>query len=180
MRNLLLGLIDFRLRLQPKLKNLFLTIAESHKPDCLFVACSDSRVVPNLFASTNPGEMFVIRNVGNLVPCCSHHTEAHNNINPSDMEVSTGAAIEHSVINLKIKDIIICGHSNCGAMKALLGEVTNLDKTPQLASWIKRAKPSLDRYRDGKDGLLGLKNLEIDSTLPPVDQLSQINVLQQV
>ena len=68
MKKLINGIVDFRKNVRPAVKDTFALLALGQRPDCLFIACSDSRVVPNLFASTEPGDLFVIRNVGNLIP----------------------------------------------------------------------------------------------------------------
>ena len=84
MKKLLEGIRDFHVRVRPTYRERFAHLALGQSPDCLFVACSDSRVVPNLFASTDPGDLFVLRNVGNIVP-------------PADVErgaVGSGAAVE--------------------------------------------------------------------------------------
>src|SRR5690606_25987479 len=108
-------------------------LALGQKPDAFFIACSDSRVVPNLFASTNPGDLFVLRNVGNLVPSPS-----------MNIDVSTVAAMEFSLFNLPISNIIVCGHSECGAMKVLCESSCNCEDYPHLSSWLNIGKFSLE------------------------------------
>src|SRR5271154_4035155 len=111
MKKLIQGIVDFKKNLTDEKRALFAQLALGQKPDTLFVACSDSRVVPNLFASTNPGDLFILRNIGNLVPPFT----------PVSQEACAQAALEFSVLNLNIADIIICGHSECSAMQALAG-----------------------------------------------------------
>ncbi len=104
-------------------ERLFQTLAEGQQPETLFITCSDSRIDPNLLTQSEPGELFILRNAGNIVPPYGH--------------IHTGetATIEFAVTALKIKDIIICGHSHCGAIKALLHpeQLTNL---PAVAGWL--------------------------------------------
>ena len=130
------------------------------KPDALFIACSDSRVVPNLFASTNPGDLFVLRNIGNLIPPASL----------SLCDTSVSAALEFSLFSLNVSDIIVCGHSECGAMQALVQGIEGLC-CPNLKSWLKYGEESLNKMRKG---------LIMDSSLSEHNQLSQVNVLQQM
>eukprot|EP01114_Cavostelium_apophysatum_P017172 TRINITY_DN5037_c0_g1_i1.p1 TRINITY_DN5037_c0_g1~~TRINITY_DN5037_c0_g1_i1.p1 ORF type:complete len:281 (+),score=49.34 TRINITY_DN5037_c0_g1_i1:77-919(+) len=193
MRHLINGILDFRRRFLPELADVFKKLDNGQQPDCLFVACSDSRVVPNLFASTNPGEMFVVRNVGNLIPPC---TKGHTKTKEVERYVdSSGAALEFSTIGLNIRNIVVCGHSKCGAMVALNtchGDTTAMTKDkPYIANWLHNAKPSLDRlneYRRTKKPIV-FKGLSVDGdilahidieNLSEEDQLSQVNVLQQL
>ena len=93
-----------------KYKQLFEDLVEfGQQPHTLFITCSDSRVNPNLVTNTQPGEMFVIRNVGNMVP--KYHEKKG--------EHSTLAAIEYAVLTLNVSNIIVCGHTHCGACEAL-------------------------------------------------------------
>lgn len=110
MKKLLNGILDFRRTKRAHYAELFSQLSAEQNPDTLLIACSDSRVVPNLFASTDPGDMFVVRNVGNLVP------------EYGTFRGSVGAAIEFSVDTLNIQHIIVCGHSNCGAVKAIVDD----------------------------------------------------------
>ncbi|GAB1538312.1 hypothetical protein NUACC21_09700 [Scytonema sp. NUACC21] len=91
----------------------------------LFITCSDSRIDPNLLTQTQPGELFIIRNVGNVIP-------PYGTINSGE-----GAAIEYAVHALGVKDIIICGHSQCGAMKGLLQLGSLADEMPLVYEWLK-------------------------------------------
>jgi len=184
MRNLLLGIIDFRQRVLPKVQTKFQELEFHQKPDSLFVACSDSRVVPNLFASTNPGELFVVRNIGNMVPLTDELI--NKNVHYS---LSVGAAIEFSNANLKVSDIIVCGHSECGAMKAVVDQVDFSSTLPHLHSWLKNADTSMTKLKQmiqHKQNTAKFTTLEgeveaqFDTNLLLHDQLSQINVLQQV
>ena len=108
-------------------------VEKGQKPEILFVGCSDSRVTPDLMLDTKPGDMFILRNVGNFVPP----------YNPDDDYHGSSAAIEYAVSVLGVKHIIICGHSHCGACKSLY---QNLDNSPDLIhvrKWLelgKRAK----------------------------------------
>src|SRR5262249_23685343 len=124
-------------KLLPDYRDVFRRLALEQKPDSLFVACSDSRVVPNLFASTEPGDLFVIRNVGNLIaPSGDQGT--------SETDVSELAAVEFAVLNLNVKNIIVCGHSECGAMHAIAhGQRENL--APHLKSWLAHGVPAWEK-----------------------------------
>lgn len=160
MKKLIQGIIDFRKNLTQESRALFAKLALGQKPDALFIACSDSRVVPNLFASTNPGDLFVVRNVGNLIPPAS----------PLPRESSAPAAIEFSLFSLNVSDIIVCGHSECGAMQALLQGV-DPGAYPYLKSWIAYGEESVRKVRGG---------LTLNPALSMHNQLSQVNVLQQM
>jgi carbonic anhydrase len=113
MKKLIQGILDFRRNRIADYREKFSKLALGQSPDTLFIACSDSRVVPNLFASTDPGDLFVIRNVGNLIPPCDSNGR-------SGGENSAWAAIEFSILQLRVSDIVVCGHSECGAIQCIL------------------------------------------------------------
>ncbi len=163
MKKLIQGIVEFRRNVQQSYRENFGRLAIGQSPDTLFVACSDSRVVPNTFASTNPGDLFVMRNVGNLVPPCGKH-----GLSVSDE--AEAAAIEYAVLNLHVSDIIVCGHSECGAMRAILDDRKQLE-FPNLKNWLRHGQPALSRLRKG---------LALDSSLSEHNQLSQLNVLLQI
>lgn len=102
---------------------------EGQKPQVMFVGCSDSRVVPEMLTGARPGELFVARNIANIIPPygIGHH--------------SIGAALEYAVSHLKIAHLVVCGHTDCGGLKALDGRLSRLDE-PSLASWIEFARPA--------------------------------------
>lgn len=103
----------FQTRYFPRLRKQFqLLVDEGQHPTVLFIGCSDSRVVPYLLMDSGPGELFVVRNVGALVPPFDASHGYHG----------TGAAIEFAVLNLGVREIIVCGHSHCGAIRALYQE----------------------------------------------------------
>jgi carbonic anhydrase len=104
---------------------------EGQNPHTLFITCSDSRVLAELITQSKPGDLFVVKNIGNIVPP-SAVTGTTN---------STAAAIEFAVETLRVSDIVVCGHSQCGAMSALLGEVSLSDRTPHLRDWLTLATP---------------------------------------
>ncbi len=160
MKKLIQGIVEFRKGLTKQKRELFARLALGQRPDVLFIACSDSRVVPNLFASTEPGDLFVIRNMGNLIPP----------VESNDQENSVPSAIEFSVMTLNVSDIIVCGHSECGAMQALSQGVEKLT-CPHLQSWLKYGEESLNKLRKG---------VVIDPSLSQHNQLSQVNVLVQM
>jgi carbonic anhydrase len=103
---------------------------EGQNPHTLFITCSDSRVLAELITQSKPGDLFVVKNIGNIVPP-SAVTGSTN---------STAAAIEFAVETLRVSDIVICGHSQCGAMNALLGEVS-AERMPHLREWLTLADP---------------------------------------
>ncbi|MCE2982719.1 MAG: carbonic anhydrase [Parachlamydia sp.] len=159
MKNLVEGIVEFRKNLTDDYRRLFAQLALGHKPDVLFIACCDSRVVPNLFASTNPGDLFVLRNIGNMVPPLS-----------AQAENSPLAALEFATHSLQVKDIVICGHSECGAMQAII-EGVDERSSPHLAAWLQWGVHSYTRLKEKG---------AIDKELSPHNQLSQMNVLQQM
>lgn len=159
MKKLKEGLRRFAQTLTPETRQRFAQLALGQSPDALMIACSDSRVVPNLFASTDPGDLFVVRNVGNIVPV---ETQKHSG--------SEHAALEFSLNELQVQDIIVCGHSECGAMKAICDRA-NLKDLPHLEDWLGSAKNRLDRFD---------LEMEFPESLSEVNRLSQRNVLLQV
>ncbi|HJV23348.1 MAG TPA: carbonic anhydrase [Holophagaceae bacterium] len=103
----------------------FESLAHGQKPEVLFITCADSRINPNLVTQTDPGELFIVRNVGNLVP----------RYEPGSSEA---AAIEFALRQLPIHDVIVCGHSHCGAMQALEGLEDG--SAPALEAWLSQAQ----------------------------------------
>ena len=161
MIKLLKGVVNFHETVLPGLRKQFDQLATNQSPDALMIACSDSRVVPNLFASTDPGDLFVVRNVGNLIPAIQFQCEK----NHFDSET---AAIEIAVEILQVKDIIVCGHSNCAGMATLL----NNEKVPShVQGWMQHGQPAKIRLDQGNS---------FDVSLNLQDQLSQLNVIVQL
>jgi len=108
MEKLVEGVHTFRSQYFANHRSLFRHLAErGQKPETLFITCADSRVVPNLITNTEPGELFLVRNVGNIVP-------------RANLPGGTAAAIEYAIEVLGVTDVIVCGHTHCGAMQALL------------------------------------------------------------
>jgi carbonic anhydrase len=166
-QKLIQGIHQFREQDFRPLQGLFEHLAKGQNPETLFITCSDSRIDPNLLTRSKPGELFILRNAGNIVP-------PHNAASGGE-----GATIEFAVAALGVKDIIICGHSHCGAMNGLLHpeQVANL---PAVASWLSHAVAArrivrnnygrLDEYRllttaVEENVLVQLENLR---TLPSV------------
>ena len=163
MRKLIMGIVDFRERLLPQYAERFHELAKGQAPDVLFITCSDSRVVPDLLVSTDPGDLFVMRNVGNLVPPAT--TEG-----ASTGDLSEASAMEYAVLVLNVRNIVVCGHSECGAMKAAFARKPMLN-TPNLAKWLHHTTSAV--FRLSQEGPL-------DPRLNPCDQLAQLNVLVQL
>jgi carbonic anhydrase len=163
MKKLIQGIIEFRRNVRPNYREKFAQLALGQAPDALFIACSDSRVAPNLFASTDPGDLFVIRNVGNLIaPAGSDGL--------STSEAPEAAAIEFALCNLAVTDIIVCGHSECGAMRALLNGRDAVEPF-HLRSWLRHGEAALEKLE---------RNTGADPPLARHNQLSQLNVLSQI
>jgi len=110
MRKLLMGIVEFHEQHRLEYESRFKELAFAQEPDTLFIICADSRVVPDLLASTHPGDLFTMRNVGNLVP-----PAMRDGLSIGD--VSEASAIEYAVLKLGISAIVICGHSECGAVR---------------------------------------------------------------
>ncbi|MGK5082501.1 carbonic anhydrase [Bdellovibrionota bacterium FG-1] len=162
MKKLIRGIVDFRKNVRPSCKDTFAQLALGQRPDTLFIACSDSRVVPNLFASSDPGDLFVIRNVGNLIPPCGE--QGH-----SGSDESEAAAIEFALLTLPVTEIIVCGHSECGAMESLVRGRAQIE-APNLKSWLRHGDRCLQKLNSGNP---------LGAHLERHNQLSQLNVLEQ-
>ena len=163
MRKILMGVVRFREQLLPQYEARFRALAEGQAPDALLITCSDSRLLPDVLASVDPGELFVMRNVGNLVPPATVD-------GASTGDLSEASAIEYSVLALKVRHLIVCGHSQCGAMQAALTR-KSMAAMPNLARWLHHSAPAVVRL--DQEGPL-------DPRLSPSDQLSQLNVLVQL
>lgn len=132
MQDLTEGVARFQRDVFPAKAELFAHLATHHTPHTLFISCSDARVVPELITGTEPGELFVIRTAGNLVPAYTPEADG------------IAASIEYAVAALGVKDIVVCGHSACGAMTAL-AEGHDLSGAPAVATWLRHADPSVAR-----------------------------------
>ncbi|MEV5259891.1 carbonic anhydrase [Streptomyces anulatus] len=154
MQDLTEGVARFQRDVYPAKAGLFAHLATTHHPSTLFISCSDARVVPELITQSEPGELFVIRTAGNLVPA---YTPGPDGVT---------ASIEYAVSVLGVSDIVMCGHSACGAMTAL-AEQHDLSGAPAIADWLRHADASRARIA-GEPGA------------QEVDALVQENVLAQL
>ncbi|MFG2003025.1 SulP family inorganic anion transporter [Spirillospora sp. NPDC048911] len=157
---LLAGVREYHGRTARLVRPIMAELAFEQKPEHLFITCVDSRVVPNIITASGPGDLFINRNVGNLVPRFGSRTH----------DDSVAATVEYATNVLDIKTITVCGHSNCGAMAALLAGGTEVDHLPALSRWLKHGNHSLARFlaTEPEDGV------------PPLTRLCQINVMQQL
>ncbi|MBB5343675.1 carbonic anhydrase [Tunturibacter empetritectus] len=125
------GIRKFRMGVYPENKDTYVKAAsEPQTPHALIVTCADSRIDPELITQSQPGDVFVTRNVGNLVPAYG------------EMLGGVSAVIEYAVTALKVQHVVVCGHSDCGAMKGLLHPEA-LEKMPTVKSWLKNAHAAL-------------------------------------
>ncbi|MEU6585724.1 bifunctional SulP family inorganic anion transporter/carbonic anhydrase [Nocardia sp. NPDC046763] len=135
-------------------------LRDSQQPDSLFVTCADSRIVPNVITNSGPGDLFTVRNVGNLIP---------RGAQDSSME----AALIYALDKLDVRSVVVCGHSGCGAMGALHSELVT---GSQLDDWLAHARPSLERFRLGHPVAVAA----VAAGFGPVDQLGMVNVAVQL
>lgn len=162
MKKLINGILEFRQKYHTHYVENFSHLALGQFPDALFIACSDSRVVPNLFASTNPGDLFVVRNVGNMIPPFA--------ISSSCLGTAEAAAIEYSLTSLPINNIIICGHSECAAMKAMVAGVDKIED-PFLKTWLSNYDSPVDPTKS---------MIHFEEGLSIHNKVAQMNILQQM
>ncbi len=129
---LLAGAQRFRTDVFPRDRALYEELARGQAPHTLFIACADSRVSPDLITQARPGELFVLRNIGNIVPSYG------------EMLGGVSAVVEYAVSALGVTDIVVCGHTDCGAMKALADpDAARLDEMPTVRSWLQNAAAAL-------------------------------------
>jgi carbonate dehydratase len=107
-------------------KELFESLGDKQVPHTLFIGCIDSRVVPNMITNTMPGDLVVVRNIANIVPP----------YRKSEEFLATTSAIEYAIQTLNVKNVIVCGHSNCGGCAALWQDEAKFQKTPNVKRWL--------------------------------------------
>lgn len=151
-KKLLHGVSDFYTKCTANRKLLFERLAKKQNPHTFFITCADSRIVPSLITATDLGELFILRNVGNVVPPYV----------PEHYLCGEAAALEFALLHLDITDLIICGHSNCGAIHACC-KADTLPKAAALSQWIEAIRTSLDHVK-----------------YENVDDLAKLHVLQQL
>lgn len=126
MRKLVDGIHRFQAGVFGPQRALFERLVDRQAPDALFITCSDSRIAPNLITQTEPGELFIVRNAGNLIP-------------PWGGDSGVAATIEYALECLDVSDVIVCGHTHCGAMAALV-HPEKVDELPAVKRWLKFAE----------------------------------------
>lgn len=134
MQQLLAGYAMFRSEIFARNSRHFAELEYSEEPKALFITCSDSRVMPEMITQCAPGEILCCRNTGNLVPP------------PEETAGAVAATVEYAVRGLRVPDILVCGHSDCGAMRALLDE-GRLHDMPLMRAWLEHAGPMAHAFR---------------------------------
>ena len=147
-------------------REIFKNLEKSQHPHTLFIGCSDSRVVPNLITGSLPGELFIIRNIANLVP---YYKENH------DTYLATSSAIEYALNVLKVTNIIICGHSNCGGCRALYSDKL-LEQLPLTRKWLELAAPVKQQVEEKilKEKLKACRRDLLTEQLNVVEQMNHL------
>ncbi|RVU29685.1 MULTISPECIES: carbonic anhydrase [Neptunomonas] len=135
MEKIVKGVLNFRKNVYPENKDLFGTLATGQSPEILFVTCSDSRIDPNLLTGTDPGDLFICRNAGNIVPPHSNQTGGMT------------ASIEYAVAVLGVRHIIICGHTDCGAIKGAL-DLSAVEGLPHVKEWLSHCRSAMEIVRE--------------------------------
>ena len=146
------GIEKFQTSVYPQMQRDFKELESGQSPETLFITCSDSRIDPSLMTQTKPGELFVIRNAGNIVP------------RPGTGELSVEATIQFAIEVLKVKHVVVCGHSHCGAVNGLLN-LDSLDSMPAIQNWVRKSEQVLK---------------QVDNVENRVEEAIKANVLLQL
>lgn len=131
MEKVVSGILEFQKKAYEERKSLFAELANGQSPEVLFITCADSRIDPNLVTQTQPGDLFIVRNAGNIVP---PHARVAGGVT---------ASIEFAVAVLGVKDIVVCGHTDCGAMKGAMNPKA-LEKLPHVHDWIDHSRAAVE------------------------------------
>lgn len=159
MTRIIKGVFDFQKLVHSTQENLFKTLGAGQKPQALFITCSDSRISPDMLTQTKPGELFIMRNAGNIVtPAKCDHPSAE------------AATMEYAIKQLQVRDLILCGHAKCGAVQGLLN-LGQLDKLPHVRKWLTHAEPILDYLKTEAKGLTPEETLTIAIERNVIQQL---------
>ena len=158
MDHVISGVAKFQKEVFPNKKATFQKLANGQNPEVLFITCSDSRIDPNLVTQTDPGELFICRNAGNIVPPHSNQTGGMT------------ASIEFAVAALGISHIVVCGHTDCGAMKGALNP-DQLDSLPHVKEWLGHCRVATEIVKERCGGALNHEHLE---------EVTKENVVQQI
>lgn len=150
MQTLLAGIHRFQDSVYRSRPEFFQRLATGQSPEVLFITCCDSRIDPALLTQTEPGTLFIVRNIGNIVPPYS----------PVTRDCSAAAAIEYALTMLKVRDIIVCGHSHCGAMQALL-QPESVAEYPTISSWLANADSTRRILRDNYSDIEADKRVNV-------------------
>ena len=142
MEKLVKGFLKFRTEVFGKKKELFTRLSKNQAPRALFITCSDSRVDPTLLTQTDPGELFILRNAGNMIPPYG------------SMQGGSTATIEYAMAVLKVPHIIVCGHTDCAVMRALL-HPEDVRDLPAVKEWVGQAETTRCLMREHYTGLRG-------------------------
>ncbi|MEK9713999.1 MAG: carbonic anhydrase [Thalassolituus sp.] len=162
MKDVIKGVINFRSNVYPQRKDLFGTLAGGQNPDFLFITCSDSRIDPNLLTGSDPGDLFICRNAGNIIPPHSNETGGMT------------ASIEYAVAVLGVRHIIVCGHTDCGAVKGAL-DMEGLNGLPHVKEWLGHCRSAMEIVRE-RNGIASGSCLGHEHLYEAIEE----NVLQQV
>lgn len=157
MEHIIKGVIDFQKHAFPQRAELFNSLASTQNPEVLFITCSDSRIDPNLVTQSHPGDLFICRNAGNIVPTHSNATGGMT------------ASIEYAVAVLGVEHIVICGHTDCGAMKGALN-LEGLNEVPHVKEWLGHCRGAVEVIKE-RHGCANLEHLE---------EMTEQNILLQI
>jgi carbonic anhydrase len=168
MKKLIRGLGEFKNSYFSDHQDLFIELTQGQKPRVLFITCSDSRIVPNLITQAEVGELFIIRNAGNIIPPFG----AANG--------GEGATVEYAIHSLGIEQIVVCGHSHCGAIKGLLKLNELHEEMPLMYNWLKHTEATRRLIKENYGHLQGEELLEIaiaENVLTQIENLKTYPVV---
>tara|TARA_Y100000310_G_scaffold345099_1_gene461788 strand:- start:1773 stop:2426 length:654 start_codon:yes stop_codon:yes gene_type:complete len=159
MDHVISGVAKFQKEVYPSKKAKFQKLANGQNPEVLFITCSDSRIDPNLVTQTDPGDLFICRNAGNIVPPHSNQTGGMT------------ASIEFAVAALGVSHIVVCGHTDCGAMKGAI-DLNALDSLPHVKEWLGHCRSATEVVKEkcNHDAL----------SLDDLEEVTKENVVQQL
>jgi carbonic anhydrase len=173
MQKLIQGVHNFQKQEFRSYSGLFRRLArEGQNPHTLFITCADSRVLAELITGSKPGDLFVVKNVGNIVPPAS--VSGPN---------STAAAVEFAIESLEVSDIVLCGHTQCGAMAALVRGIPHAEHQPHLAEWLEQSQPVREavarNYPEARDTTALETLMAEENVLFGLENLKSYSVVQR-